>query len=439
MRPVQHIAPAMYFTVEGIAAFAQKNASKKASDLLASESDPPTVRLLGGLSLVHTANVQFRSGGAPDRIMNAGKVKLGIASRMLEISRHKACETRIRRYVSIYTRAARMKLNGQVAHALALSEKAQARQKGTMPGPITHLQRLQVSALISRDFFKLRDRLYRMGSDGQFSVMPYALAEIAEGIFPFVSALRILGRNDLADAYVSALFDFLPFCVGVVRRFDRGNDIGEILYSLGLRFVGLADYSDDKAMPQILKRFVEALEGEPEFDCLGELQDSLQKHIDELQANSQGNAKPSMDDLRSYFAQQAAALGVDLDDPDDMIAQVVRVGLDDLNPTRVVKNCQHIHVFNTASGMPAEMLGLPTAGFKRIVCLKHGNSVEALSLDGAYETFSEGASWANDRICCKNCPDKTPHPDGWEFSDEWQKHQYELYTSLRSEADREFE
>lgn len=406
------------------------NASKKASGLLESESESPGVRLLGGLSLVHTYNVQLRRSGAPDATMNAAKVKLGIASRMLPISRQKGCETRMKRYVRIYTRAARMNLNGQVALALAVSEQVQARQKETMAGPITHLHRLQVSALVSKDFFRLRDALYRLGEKGLFSVMPYALAEIAEGILPFVSSLRILGRSDLADAYVNALFDFLPFCVGVVRRFDGESDIAEILNSLGMRFVGLADASDKASMPDLLKRFEQALEGNPPLKCLGLVQSGLRNLVGEIQADSQAQAKPTMDQLRAYFAQQAAALGVDLSDPDDQIAQVVRIGLADLDPTRVMKNCQHIHVMTTSYGMPAEMLGLPTAGSKRVVCLKHGHSIETLSLDAAHESFAKAWPWEKDAIRCENCPDTIPHPDGWEWTEEWSAAQHAKYMEL---------
>jgi hypothetical protein len=323
-----------------------------------------------------------------------------------------------------------MKLNGQVALALAVSEQVQAHQKETMAGPITHLNRLKVSALVSKDFFRLLDALNRLGAKGLFSVMPYALAEIAEGILPFVSALRILGRADLADAYVNALFDFLPFCVGVVRQFDGEGDIAEVLDSLGMRFVGLADASERSSMRDLLKRFEQALEGNPAFKCLGVVQTALRKLVVEVQADSQAQVKPTMAQLRAYYAQQAAALGVDLSDPDDPIARVIRIGLEDLDPTRVLKNCQHIYVFITSHGMPAEMLGLPTAGFKQIVCLKHGHSVEALSLDGAYATFSEVAPWAKDKIRCQNCPDKACHSEKWEWTEEWNILQYAKYLDL---------
>lgn len=118
---------------------------------------------------------------------------------------------------------------------------------------------------------------------------------------------------------------------------------------------------------------------------------------------------------------------MDLSDPDDRIAQVVRIGLADLDPTRVMKNCQHIHVMTTSYGMPAEMLGLPTAGSKRVICLKHGHSIETLSLDAAYESFTKAWPWEKDAIRCENCPDTAPHPKEWEWTEEWSAAQHVKY------------
>lgn len=95
-----------------------------------------------------------------------------------------------------------------------------------------------------------------------------------------------------------------------------------------------------------------------------------------------------------------------------------------------------MHVVNTSHGIPAEMLGLPTAGSKRIICLKHGHGVEGLSLDTAYDQFAKVYPWTRDRICCETCPDKLAHPTGWEWSEEWGRQQHEKYKKLGKDADR---
>jgi hypothetical protein len=79
------------------------------------------------------------------------------------------------------------------------------------------------------------------------------------------------------------------------------------------------------------------------------------------------------------------------------------------------------------------MLGLPTAGSKRLICLKHGHSAESLSLDATYETFTATWPWDKGAVRCPHCPDKSPHPEGWESSDSWQKQQTETYAKIKAE------
>jgi hypothetical protein len=323
-----------------------------------------------------------------------------------------------------------MHINGRGAMALATSEHVQVLQGETMSGPITRIQRMEVSARVARDFFKLRNSLVRLGIGGFYSVMPYSLAEVAESIVPYVSSLRIIGNNDLADAYVDALFDFLPFCLSIVRRLDNQEDVKAILKSLGLRLIALANASDPASMPALLQRYDSALEGDPVFACLNSVRNSLKEQVEEIVGGSRENLKPTVDELRHFYAERAAELGINLRDPDDKIAEIVRIGLEDLDPTRVAKNCKHIHVVVGSYGMPGEMLGLPTAGSKRIVCLKHGHALESLKLDSAYESFRKLCPWDNECVRCENCPDVTPHPEGWEWSDEWEAEQHVRFLEM---------
>lgn len=404
-----------------------ENASKKARGILDSETEPSGVRIMAGISLVHVMSAELKHAGKPDWLVEAAKIKLDISSQMLRISRVKTCEVRLKRFIHIYTRATRMQINGRTACAIAFSEQAQAEGKA-VPDTLTKLQRLQISAQVSQDFFKLLEALHKMGKKSLFSVMPYALAEIAEGIFPFVSSLRTLGRHDLAEGYVDALFDFLPFCIDVIRRFGSGSDIVEILNSLGLRIVGLANVTDEKSTLALLKRFENALEGTPALACRSEVLDGLKVFFEQVKNKTE--APPTMEQMRRHYAQQAAALGINLNDSNNRNAHVIRVGLADLDPTRILKKCRHMHVMITAKGKIAELLDLPTAGFKRLVCLKYGQNAEALSLDETYETFAEIAPWAKDQICCANCSEQAPHPDGWQWSQEWQMRQAEIYSHM---------
>lgn len=71
--------------------------------------------------------------------------------------------------------------------------------------------------------------------------------------------------------------------------------------------------------------------------------------------------------------------------------------------------------------MPAEMLGLVTAGFKSITCLKHGHGMQGLKLDEVYAMFARRMPWDDgDELRCENCPDRNSHPANWNWSQEWE-------------------
>jgi hypothetical protein len=108
----------------------------------------------------------------------------------------------------------------------------------------------------------------------------------------------------------------------------------------------------------------------------------------------------------------AKAAGIDLEKDNGEIANVVRIGLKDRNPERILKSCSHLEVARGHYGIPGEMLGLPTAGSKFLFC-KYGGSVYGLSLDSMYEGFRKDH--------CVNCEHHNPMPKDWKWSLAWQQ------------------
>ena len=110
--------------------------------------------------------------------------------------------------------------------------------------------------------------------------------------------------------------------------------------------------------------------------------------------------------------------GIDLESDND-IAKIVRIGLEDRNPERILKNCSHLEVALGCYGIPGEMLGLPTAGYKFLFC-KYGEGIFGLSLDTMYEKLREDH--------CTKCEHHDPMPEDWKWSLVWQKEKHEKRT-----------
>jgi hypothetical protein len=120
------------------------------------------------------------------------------------------------------------------------------------------------------------------------------------------------------------------------------------------------------------------------------------------------------------YTQMAQAMGINLDDPNNMIARIVKIGLQDLNPERVLKKCKHLFVYVGHYGIPAEMLKLYTAGSKYLRCLKKDVAIGGQSLDGIYDSMK--------RDYCSGCKNIDPWPDDWRWTRSWQNIESEKET-----------
>jgi hypothetical protein len=169
--------------------------------------------------------------------------------------------------------------------------------------------------------------------------------------------------------------------------------------------------------------------GNPQKRCHAE--DRLKQYIQVHEANEAQTANKqhfTVEETREVYENVARALGINLSDPRDRIADVVRIGLKDLDPSRVLRNCEHIYVSLSFHGLVADWLQLPTAGGKVVHCTLHKYAIEGLDLDGAYSFFKE-------RYCDK-CPDCLPRPSTWKYSMERQELENKRYEQFMMDFDR---
>jgi hypothetical protein len=99
----------------------------------------------------------------------------------------------------------------------------------------------------------------------------------------------------------------------------------------------------------------------------------------------------------------------------DDISNIVRIGIKDLDPGRVLKNCEHLFVSLGSHGAVGDWMRLPTAGSKFLHCTLHGKSVGGMALDDIYLWFKQDF--------CDKCTDCAPRPAEWKYSPAWQQDQ----------------
>lgn len=121
----------------------------------------------------------------------------------------------------------------------------------------------------------------------------------------------------------------------------------------------------------------------------------------------------SDEEEHEMFVYLAKKAGVDFSNEKDPITQIINIGLKDRNPERILKHCEHLWISIGSYGIPAEMIGLPTAGSKFLYCDITGYCIYGMQLDVLLESL-KGQK-------CKNCAHHKPRPQDWKWSRKWQQ------------------
>ncbi|MBA2702625.1 MAG: hypothetical protein H0U60_02095 [Blastocatellia bacterium] len=120
---------------------------------------------------------------------------------------------------------------------------------------------------------------------------------------------------------------------------------------------------------------------------IGEINDEAtklktQEFVDRVIRSYQGEKLegPVKTTYRQIYENMATALGVNLSNPNDPISELVQIGIADLDPSRILAQCEHIFITIGAQGIVADLLDMPTAGQKILHCNLHGYAVRGYPL-----------------------------------------------------------
>jgi hypothetical protein len=277
-------------------------------------------------------------------------------------------------------------------------------------------ERIRAAYSVVHKYKQCRRLLGFMFKKSEFSVIPSGIDLVISGMIAFLLRLRREGMADAANLYEQSLREMAEMAISIslkLRDWDEASYItlnGTLLCNIGNEQsrafyptwgTGLLQKIED---PAIRTSGLESLKAQ--F-----------KKLEELPADSNIDQGDETD--KQIYAGMSKSLGIDLDNPDDMLSEIVNIGIRDLDPTRVLMQCRHLYLAIGSSGMPARMLMLPTAGSKTLYCTLHNHGLASLSLDYIFESFR------NEH--CAKCKDQEPHPAGWKWTRSWQREQYLKY------------
>jgi hypothetical protein len=255
-------------------------------------------------------------------------------------------------------------------------------------------------------------RLVRLSERTSYqSALPLAFLRIVEGGATLINRLDDEGLTDAAASIRDVIFRVCKLSAAIAAEFSMHNERARAAISAGM-------LSRNHQAECVLWAMAEA-------DQIAD--DEIRSWAKERIADQPATLGPEelsdepmpMPMEQQVYENMASAMGIDLSDAENPFSQMVKTGIDDLDPTRVLRNCTHMFVTLSQRGHNffhmalAQQLQLPTMGAKVIHCTKHKYTRVGMSFDETYELFKTDY--------CDKCPDRQPRPTDWQYTHEWQQ------------------
>lgn len=282
------------------------------------------------------------------------------------------------------------------------------------------LERADTAKRVKR---KLRQflRLVRLSENTSFqAALPLAFLRIVEGGATLINRLELEGLRDAGATIRSTLFRVCKLTAEISSQYSMDNERAHaVAYAAML--------SRDREAECVVWAKAEAA-NIPDAKTRAWALERIADQPETLGSEVPSSEPVSVATEQQIYRNMAHALGIDLSDPSDPIAAMVNEGIADFDPTRVLRNCEHMFLTLGRRGhtmfhaMLAQQLQLPSMGPKVIHCSLHKFTRTGMSLDETYERFRADY--------CDKCPDYKPRAQDWQYTHEWQLAQNQSHTEF---------
>lgn len=349
---------------------------------------------------------------------NESSARAGLYQLMLGIVRHEKTSIHIRQLVVALIRILRLELFVNSDYHYFISSRHVARE--SLTGWILNTSRLQVSRQAGREIVKTVLFINRTILAGHQGVFLDALPRLAAFVTLFTHRLNEDGLRSQAEY----LLTWLKFCVDLaISVATETKNTDALVDAISANALSALDEDGKASRIAESQALTERIED-------AEVRERVRSHLNVLKEEITTEQSPLTPEKEiEYFRTRALGLGFDVDNPDDEMGQIIRQGLLDYNPERVVKDCELLIMVPTRSlGVPAHMVGLPSAAMKFLYCLKKGQAMGGWRLDDIYNSPVPDLGFKEK--FCKDCEFRQPRSESWKWSSQWQQEIAEQYKEI---------
>ncbi|MDH1471180.1 DUF4365 domain-containing protein [Shewanella sp. GD03713] len=389
-----------------------------AKDVLISATEKLETRFCAGLYIerVYLQKVDPRSEEYQSLCLNLYVLLLNL------VRDNKAAE-HIRLYSILLLRSIKLNFSVDADYHYYLSAKMT--ENDDLTRWVVDFSRSQVVLKAAREVEKVIHLTNRIILSGNKYLLLETLPRVGSKIAIFAHRLSLDGLEQQAHY----LYSWLKFCidlaVNLARELEKENFIAEIiiLNSTFKLHTSDADFLLDES-----NELAKSIRHE---SIRASVTDTIARiKLDIKRTNEDATPEEEL----KFYRERAKALGFNYDDPDDEMGQIINQGLKDYNPERVLRDCEHIVVFPSGSrGIPARMVGLPSAAMKWIYCSKFGHAMGGWALDNIYKSPIKEYGFENQY--CKGCEYKKPRSDDWSWNSKWQNEEIKKHKDIITEID----
>ena len=257
---------------------------------------------------------------------------------------------------------------------------------------------------------KIIELCSRLTKDGQYHIF----ADLFLDVFPLISIFKSIHSARGAKESIDFLDNWHKnMTLIVMTYFLITEDFSKIerLYLMNCSLL--------EEMPVAVKDLRELILST--FPDLDPILDEVEKYIKGIDMEKDFFSLTT-EEQKSFFSDTAKSLGMDPDDLESEFGRIVRMGLNNYDPTDIMKNCEELFVHYRPGGIIAQSLGMHSVGgMHLLICLKHRYASATGNLLTHLYDNSNGPNFGLSfkQQFCDKCHDCKPRDDNWAWSLKW--------------------